>query len=135
VGVRVLIAEDHAAMRQSLVQALRCESDFEVVGEVADGIAAVQLAAQLKPEVVIMDIVMARLNGIEATRRIKKDHPEIQVVGLSVHSSRGYVAHMLAAGARAYVLKDDGTEELFRAIRGVCEGQTCLSAGLNNLTF
>ncbi len=132
-GVRVSIAEDHAGMRPSLTRVSRSESDFKVAGEATGGNSAVRLAAQLKPEVVVMDIVMPELNGIEATRRITENCPEIQVIGLSVHLSRGYAAHVLDAGTRACILKDGGAEELLRAIRAVREGQTYLSPGLNGL--
>ena len=103
-SVRVLIVDDHAAMRRSLTQALASEPDLELVGEAADGASAVKLAEELEPDLIIMDVVLPRLNGIEATRRIKREHPEIQIVGLSAYPSKGYAARMMDAGADAYVI-------------------------------
>ena len=120
--MRVLIADDHAALRQSLVQALETEMDVEVVGEASDGGTAVQLAKQLHPDVILMDIVMPRINGIEATRRITAECPQVRVIGLSVHDSRGYADGMRRAGACAYVLKDCDMEDLIREIQAVADG-------------
>jgi DNA-binding NarL/FixJ family response regulator len=133
VSVRVLLVDDHAVLRQSLAEALTSEPDLEVVGEAADGIAAVEAAQKLRPDVIIIDIVLPRLNGIEATRRIKQDLPDVQIIGLSAYPSSGYAARMIEAGACAYVLKSGGLEELLRAIRAACQGQTYLSAGMNDL--
>jgi DNA-binding NarL/FixJ family response regulator len=114
--MRVLIADDHAMVRQSLAQALQGEPGIEIAGEAPNGAAAVELAGRLRPDVVLMDVVMPQVDGIEATRRIARDHPEIRVIGLSVHDSMAYAARMLEAGACAYLLKDCNMEDLVREI-------------------
>jgi DNA-binding NarL/FixJ family response regulator len=115
--MRVLIADDHAGVRMSLTQALQDEPEIEVVGEAQNGAAAVRLARQLDPDVVLMDVVMPQVDGIEATRQIVRDCPQIRVIGLSVHDSMAYAARMLDAGACAYLLKDCDMEDLVREIR------------------
>ncbi len=117
VNTRVLIVDDHAAVRRSLTQALQGQPGIEVVAEAPDGVSAVQLVDRLEPDVVLMDVVMPRLDGIEATRQIVLDHPQVRVVGLSVHDSPVYVARMLEAGASAYLLKDCDLETLIRVMR------------------
>ena len=125
--VRALIADDYAAIRTALTQALQAEPDIEVVGEAADGDAAVRMAERLRPEVVLMDINMPGLDGIEATRRLVQKEPGIKVIGLSVHGFEFYARRMLEAGARAYILKDGDVDELITVIEGVCRGRTYVS--------
>jgi DNA-binding NarL/FixJ family response regulator len=132
--MRILIVDDHVCMRQTLVRVFQEASEMQVVGEAADGYAAVQLARQLKPDVVVMDVEMPRLDGISATRQILTEYPDMRIVGLSTHCSGVVVKAMLAAGASAYVLKDDLFPDLIEAVEAVTEGQTYLSPSLTNET-
>lgn len=127
-AMRVLIADDHRAVRESLVRGLRYETDVEVVAEAGDGCSAVELTKQFLPDIVLMDISMPRLNGIEATRRIATECPQVRVVGLSVHDSKQYADAMFRAGACGYVIKDGDLDELLRALAAVVHGQTYRSA-------
>ncbi|HYA02866.1 MAG TPA: response regulator, partial [Syntrophobacteria bacterium] len=116
-AVRILIAEDHRMMRDALATLLEKDPGFEVVGLAEDGLAAVRLAREMKPHVVLMDIQMPRMDGIEATRQITADLPEVKVIGLSVHADEQMVSGMLAAGATSFVPKSSSPEELTEAIR------------------
>jgi DNA-binding NarL/FixJ family response regulator len=124
---RVLLADDHTIMRQGLASMLAATPGMEVVGQAGNGRAAVELAGTLAPDVVVMDIGMPDLNGIEATRQIKATNPGIKVIGLSMHSDERFIAGMLQAGASGYLLKDGAFEELARAISAVASNQTYLS--------
>ena len=125
--IRVLLAEDHAIVREGLRRLLEAEADIEVVGEAADGHEAVEKAQELTPDVVVMDISMPRLNGLEATRRIKKQVPQVKVLILTVHKTDEYIFPILHAGASGYVVKDAAPEDLISAIRAANEGEPFLS--------
>lgn len=125
--IRVLLVDDHAMMREGLRALLVDAADIEVVGEAADGRTALELLGTLRPDVVVMDVGMAEMNGIEATRRIRAEHETVKVIALSTHADKRYVQHMLEAGACGYVLKIAAYEELLRAVRAASRGQTYLS--------
>ena len=129
-SVRILLADDHRIMRQGLRALLEKEADVEVSGEAEEGRTAVQLARKLKPDVVVMDVGMPDLNGIEATRQIKAEAPAAKVLALSMHADKRFVERMLTAGASGYVLKDDAFEELVGAIRTVAANKIYLSPGI-----
>ncbi|MHC4243065.1 MAG: response regulator, partial [Planctomycetota bacterium] len=131
--IRVLLAEDHAIVREGLRLLIEKQSDIELVCEAEDGRAAVERARELLPDVVIMDITMPNLNGIEATRQIIKECPQIKVIALSVHSNRRFVADMLEAGAAGYVLKECLFNELVKAIHAVSNGRTYLSSSITGV--
>jgi len=126
-SIKVLLADDHRIFREGLRALLEKERGIEVVGEAENGRTAIRLAKQLKPDVVLMDISMPDLNGIEATRQITTRTPDTRVIALSIHSDRRFVTGMLKAGAAGYLLKDCALEDLVRAIRTVAAGETYLS--------
>lgn len=124
---RVLLADDHRILRQGLRKLLEQENDIQVVGEAENGRLSVTLAGELDPDVVIMDVAMPDLNGIDATRQITESRPKARVLALSMHSDGRYVKGMLQAGARGYILKDCAAEELTHAIRIVMADQLYVS--------
>lgn len=130
--VRLLLADDHPAVRLGIRTLLLQAGDFVVVGEASDGREALRLMRELAPDVVLMDIAMPGLNGIEATRRARRLRPAPKVIIVSMHSAQAYVREALAAGASGYVLKNTDIEELERAIRAVARGErwlpSCLAA-------
>lgn len=127
---RVLLADDHKILRQGLRTLLEQEKDIQVVGEADNGRSSVKLTGELAPDIVIMDVAMSDLNGIDATRRITEADPRTRVLALSMHSDGRYVKGMLQAGARGYILKDCAAEELTHAIRTVMAGQVYVSPGV-----
>ncbi len=123
---RVLIAEDHAIVRRGIRLLLDDQLDVEVVGEAGDGREAIELVEQVKPDVVLMDLAMPNVNGLEATRIIRKRYPEVQVVALTVHESDEYFFEMIDAGAAGYVLKGANPLLLLEAIRTAHQGDVFL---------
>ena len=123
----ILLVDDHAIIRQGLRSLLEKQPDLEVVAEAEDGRTATELVRELLPDIVIMDVTMPSLNGIEATRQICGDFPEVKVIALSIHSNRRFIGDMLQAGAAGYILKDSLFEELVRAIKAVTAGDRYLS--------
>ena len=130
--IRILLADDHAVVRQGFKMILDAQADMEIVGEAGNGREAVELAEQLRPDVVVMDVSMPELNGIEATRRLASSLPRARVVALSMHKDSVYVREILRAGARGYLLKDSGAADLVAAIRAVASGESYLSPAVSN---
>ena len=129
----ILLADDHNVLRKGLRRILEEQPDLEVVAEASDGRQAVTLAHSLKPDVVVMDIAMPLMNGIEATRQILRRHPDLNVLILSMYSDENYVVQVLQAGARGYLLKDTAEEDLITAVRTVAKGQTFFSPQIAKL--
>jgi DNA-binding NarL/FixJ family response regulator len=123
---RVLVADDHTIVRQGLRAVLEREPDIEVVGEAADGREAVRKAVALVPDIVVMDVSMPALNGLEATARIVREVPRVNILALTMHSSEEYVYSFLKAGAKGYLLKESAASDLVEAIRAVRFGGTYL---------
>lgn len=123
----ILLADDHDQMRQGLKSLLAREADLDIVGEASTGREAVRMAGELRPDIVIMDVGMPDLGGVEATRIIRRELPGIGIVALSMHSDRRFVTGMLKAGATAYVLKSEVPEELIGAIRSTRVGRVYTS--------
>ncbi len=131
--IRILIADDHQIVREGLRNLLEREPDMRVVAEADDGRATVRMVREISPEVVIMDVAMPDLNGIEATRQILAEFPKIKVIALSMYADQRFVLNMLKAGASGYLLKDCAFEELARAIRLVMSHKTYLSPGVTDI--
>lgn len=129
-NTRVLLADDHAVVREGLKALIGGHPGFEVIGEAADGPAAVALAAELDPDVVVVDLSMPGLSGAEVTARLRQARPDRKVVALTVHEERGYLRSLLEAGAAGYVLKRAAAAELVQALRAVAAGGTYIDPAL-----
>lgn len=131
--IRVLLADDHATMRDGLQALLQAATDIEVVASVGNGRDAINKAISLKPDVIIMDVTMPEMNGIEAAGLLRDKHPEIRIVMLSMHSSSEHVYRALDAGATGYLLKESAGEDIVSAVRTVHAGRTYMSQALETL--
>ena len=127
---KVLLVDDHKIVREGLRALLEGEGDFEVVGEAGDGLEAIGLVSDLRPDIVVMDISMPGMDGVEATRRIRAGEPEVKVVALSIHAEKQFVAGMIRAGAWGYLLKTEAARDLVQAIRTVRAGRRYVSPQL-----
>ncbi|MFC1868265.1 response regulator [Thermodesulfobacteriota bacterium] len=130
---RVIIAEDHAIVRDGLKALLVTEPDLEIVGEIEDGIKAVRSVAKLQPDLILMDLSMPRMNGLEATHEIRNSDPNVKILILTVHKNDEHILAALKAGANGYVLKEAKHSELIMAIRHVLEGKYYLSPGVSEI--
>jgi two-component system, NarL family, response regulator NreC len=130
-SIRVLLADDHAVVRQGFRMILSSQSGIEVVGEAGNGREAVELAGKLHPDIAVIDVSMPELNGIEATRRILANNPHTRVLALSMHKDAVYVREILRAGARGYILKDSIDTEFVQAIRALARGEGYLSPAIS----
>ena len=134
-SIRILLADDHAIVRHGLIRAIQQEDDMEVVGQARDGLSTVEKARELSPDIVLMDISMPDLNGIEATRQIRRESPEVKVIVLSMHSAKHFVTETFKVGAMGYLLKDCDYDELTRAIRTVAQGKAYLSPSISDVVI
>jgi two-component system response regulator NreC len=131
--IKILLADDHQMMRKGLASLIKEQTDIQVIAEAENGRMAVQMAERLHPDVVVMDVTMPDLNGIDATRQIVSRAPNAKVVALSMHSDKQFVVEMFRAGACGYLLKDSAIEELAEVIRTVVRGKTYISPKINGL--
>jgi DNA-binding NarL/FixJ family response regulator len=131
--LRVLLADDHAIVRRGLKAILESAGDVTIAGEAADGLDALQLCDDLRPDILIVDIAMPKLNGIEVAARALKARPALQVIILSMHADESYIIRALAAGARAYLLKDATDEDLLPALRAIASGRRFFSPAVSSV--
>jgi two-component system response regulator NreC len=132
-GIRIILADDHAIVRHGLNKLIQQQKDMEVIAQAADGRSIVELTRELSPDIVIMDIGMPDLNGIDATQQIIHEFPQVKIIGLSMHSGKKFVIEMLKAGASGYLLKDCALEELTTAINVVASGKIYLSPSITDV--
>lgn len=130
--IHILLVDDHAVVRQGFKMLLAAQPDMEIVGEAGNGREALELAGQLQPDVIVMDVAMPELNGIEATRRVADLSPRTRVLALSMHKDSVYVREILRAGARGYLLKDAISSDLLAAVRAIARGEGYLSPGVSD---
>jgi len=131
--MRILIADDHGIVRQGLISLIKSQVDMEVIGQAQDGAEVVQFAKKLRPDVIIMDITMPGMNGIEATRLILAERPNTKIIALSMYSNKHFVTEMLKAGALGYVLKSNLFDELAKALHTVAMGRHYLSPRITDV--
>ena len=131
----MLLADDHKLFRDGLRSMLDGHKGIEIVAEASDGIAVTRLAGELHPDIILMDVSMPDLNGIEATRKISAEHPTIKIIMLSMHSDRRYITEALRAGARGYLLKDSAFDEVLTAIRDCSSGKIYLSSRIADIVI
>jgi two-component system, NarL family, response regulator NreC len=129
--ISIVLADDHQVVRKGVQALLRNEADFNVIGETSDGLETVKLVEESRPDILVLDLMMGGINGLEVTRQVSKRSPRTGIVILSMHSNEAYVLEALRAGAKAYVLKDNPTDELIHAIREVIVGHRYLSSPLS----
>ena len=134
-SIRVILADDHAIVRDGLCRSMQQEEGMEVIAQAANGHEAVKLAQTQRPDIVIMDVSMPNLNGIEATRAIVAQCPEVKVLVLSMHARKSFIAEMFRAGAKGYLLKDCEFDELAHAIRIVAEGKSYISPAITDVVI
>src|SRR5436190_2209930 len=128
--LRILIAEDHQTVREGVKLLVNAQPDMEVVGEAGDGEIAVKEAERLKPDIIVMDVSMPNVNGLKATKRLRRQDPDIKILTLTRHTDDGYLQQLLGAGANGYVLKQSAPTELINAIRSVAAGNAYLDPSL-----
>jgi two-component system response regulator NreC len=132
-SIKILLADDHQLLREGLRMLIEEQPEMTVVAEADDGRETVQLAAKLKPDIVVMDIAMPRMNGMEATRHIMSKDPNTKVLALSMHAERRFIVEMLSAGASGYLLKECAFDELISAIHALAEQRTYLSPKISDM--
>ncbi|MES9898359.1 MAG: response regulator transcription factor [Sedimenticola sp.] len=133
--IRVILVDDHRLVLDGIMARLESVEDIEVVGQAGNGAEAIEQVAEKQPDVVLMDLAMPVMNGLEATKILHKDYPETRILILSMHDSREYIVQLMEAGASGYVLKDVSCDELVNAIRTVDQGNTHFSAGASQSLF
>jgi len=131
--IRIILADDHRIVREGIRSLLEKSDDLEVIAEAENGREAVQMAKELNPDVILMDIAMPQLNGLEATLQIKRDCPAVKVLALTIHEDEEYIRQMLASGAMGYITKYAATEELVQAVQTVHQGEMVLSPAITRL--
>ncbi len=125
-AVKILMVDDHKIVLEGLCALVNNEPDIEVIGQARDGREAIKMAHELKPDVIVMDVHMPGMDGVDATRRIANDFPDIKIIALTMYPKKSFVTEMLSAGASGYILKDDAFTELVKAINTVMDGQAYL---------
>ncbi len=130
--ITIVLVDDHKIVRQGIKSMLEAEDDFDVIGEAADGLEAVRMVKHLQPDILVSDLIMPGLNGIEVIKQLANNSTKTRVVILSVNNNIGYVSAALEAGARSYVLKEEGVDQLEHAIREVVDGRIYLCSSLSS---
>ena len=133
--IRILIADDHALLRQGIRNFLSLESDFEIIGEAADGEETIRRASELRPDILLLDINMPKGNGIEVATRLRETHPEIRILALTIHDDENYMMKMIQSGAAGYLLKDVEPSVMVQAIRRIYAGESFVEPSLTKKLF